>query len=150
MKKLLYRGNQYTQHKQSSIKKSVQLKYRQSIYNQKRQLISQPQTNLIYRGNQYLSKKSANGSYREKINRKVFSLTKKLIIAQFNLANNELTRKLWDEVAALKIDPKRIINLMYGCYSNQDSQSMLEADLHYLSKEGPKEIATNQEVKKIV
>ena len=54
---------------------------------------------------------------------------------QFNLANEKRSRKLWDEVAALKIDPQRIINLIYTCYSNEDNQSMLEADLDYFSKE---------------
>ena len=77
-------------------------------------------------------------------------MTRQLIIAQFDLANDELSRKLWNEIATLKINPNRIINLMYRCYSNQDSQSMLEADLDYLSKEGPEEISTSQSTKKIV
>ena len=135
MEKLLYRGHAYNQHKKIVVKKSVQLKYRRSIYNQKRQLISQTENDLIYRGNKYLSKRSINKSYRYEANDKVFSLAMDLINAQFNLANDELSRKLWDEVAALKIDPQRIINLMYRCHSHEDSQSMLEADLDYFSKE---------------
>ena len=135
MEKLLYRGNKYTQHKEIVSKKSVQLKYRRSIYNQKRQLISKVQNDLTYRGSKYLSKKTTNKSYRSQAYKKVFSLARDLINAQFNLANDELSRKLWDEVAALKIDPQRIINLMYRCHSHEDSQSMLEADLDYFSKE---------------
>ncbi len=138
MEKLLYRGNKYTQHKEIVYKKSVQLKYRRSIYNQKRQLISKVQNNLIYRGSKYLSKGSTNNTnkpYSSEANKKVFSLARDIINAQFNLANDELTRKLWNEVAALKIDPQRIINLMYRCCSNEDNQSMLEADLDYFSKE---------------
>ena len=131
MEKLLYRGNKYTQHKEIVSKKSVLLKYRRSVYNQKRQLISKIQNNLIYRGSKYLSK----GSTRSEANKKVFSLAKDLINAQFSLANDELSRKLWDEVAALKIDPNRIINLMYRCYLYEDDKSMLEADLDYFSKE---------------
>ena len=131
MEKLLYRGNKYTQHKEIVSKKSVQLKYRRSIYNQKRQLISKIQNNLIYRGSKYLSK----GSTRSEANKKVFSLARELINAQFHLANDELSRKLWNEVAALKIDPHRIINLMYRCYLSEDNKSILEADLDYLSKE---------------
>ena len=132
MEKLLYRGNKYTQHKEIVSKKSVQLKYRRSIYNQKRQLISKVQNDLIYRGSKYLSKGSTD---RPEANKKVFSLARELINAQFHLANDELSRKLWNEVAALKIDPQRIINLMYRCCSNVDNQSMLEADLDYFSKE---------------
>ena len=135
MGKLLYRGNQYNQHKKIVFKKSVQLKYRQSIYNQRRQLIPQTQHALIYRGNKYLSKESSNKSYPTKTTNKVYSLTRDLINAQFNLGNDVLSRKLWDEVAALKIDPNRIINLMYRCYLHGDDKSMLEADLDYLSKE---------------
>ncbi|WP_320667010.1 DUF4278 domain-containing protein [Prochlorococcus sp. MIT 1307] len=135
MEKLLYRGNKYTQNKEIVSKKSVQLKYRRSIYIQKRQLISKVQNDLIYRGNKYLSKGSTNKPYRPDANKKIFSLARDLINAQFNLANDELSRKLWDEVAAFKIDPKRIINLMYRCCSNQDNQSMLDADLDYFSKE---------------
>ena len=135
MEKLLYRGNQYNQHKKIVFKKSVQLKYRQSIYNQRRQLISQTQHALMYRGNKYLSKESSNKSYATKITNKVYSLARDLINAQFNLGNDELRHKLWDEVAALKIDPDRIINLMYRCYLYEDDKSMLEADLDYFSKE---------------
>ena len=135
MEKLLYRGNKYTQHKGIVSKRSVQLKYRRSIYNQKRQLISKVQNDLIYRGSKYLSKGSTNKSYRSETNKKVFSLARELINAQFNLAKDELSRKLWNEVAALKIDPQRIINLMYRCCSNDDNQSMLEADLAYFPKE---------------
>ena len=135
MEKLLYRGNKYTQHKEIVSKKSVQLKYRRSIYNQKRQLISKIQNDLIYRGSKYLSKGSTNKPYRSEANKKVFSLARDLINAQFKLANDELSRKLWNEVAALKIDPHRITNLMYRCYLYEDEKSMLEADLEYISKE---------------
>ncbi|WP_320674023.1 DUF4278 domain-containing protein [Prochlorococcus sp. MIT 1341] len=135
MEKLLYRGSKYTQHKEIVSKKSVQLKYRRSIYNQRRQLTSKVQNNLIYRGIKYLSKGSTNKPYSSEANKKVFSLARDIINAQFNLANDELSRKLWNEVAALKIDPQRIINLMYRCCSNEDNQSMLEADLDYFSKE---------------
>ncbi len=135
MEKLLYRGNKYTQHKETVFKKSVQLKYRRSIYNKKRQIISKVQNNLIYRGSKYLSKGSTNKPYNSEENEKVFSLARDIINAQFNLANDELSLKLWDEVAALKIDPQRIINIMYTCCSNEDNQSMLEADLDYFSEE---------------
>ena len=135
MEKLLYRGNQYNQHKKIVFKKSVQLKYRQSIYNQRRQLISQSQHALMYRGNKYLSKESSDKSYATTTINKVYSLARDLINAQFNLGNDELSRKLWDEVAALKIDPNRIINLMYRCYLYEDDKSMLEADVDYFSKE---------------
>ncbi len=134
MEKLLYRGNKYTQHKEIVSKKPVQLKYRRSIYTQKRELMPKVQNDLIYRGSKYLSKSSPNNSYISDANKKIFSLARDLINAQFNLANDELSRNLWNEVAALKIDPQRIINLMYKCSSSEDNQSMLEADLDYFSK----------------
>ena len=126
MEKLLYRGNQYNQHKKIVFKKSFQLKYRQSIYNQRKQLISQTQNTLIYRGNKYLSKGPSNKSYITKTNDKVYSLARDLINAQFNLGDNELSRRLWNEVAALKIDPHRIINLMYRCYLYEDENYMVD------------------------
>ncbi len=97
--------------------------------------MSKVQTNLIYRGNKYLSTKSSIRPYNSERSKKVFSLARRLINAQFNLANDELSRKLWNKVAALQINPQRIINLMYRCYSQDDNQSMLEADLDYHSKE---------------
>ena len=57
---------------------------------------------------------------------KVFSLTRELINAQFQLCDDELTNRIWEEVANLNIDPERIINLMYKCNSDDDFMSMVD------------------------
>ncbi len=63
---------------------------------------------------------------------KVFSLTRELIDAQFELCDDELTNRLWEEVANLNIDPERIINLMYKCDSHDDFAAMVDKDSKYL------------------
>ena len=63
---------------------------------------------------------------------KVFSLTRELINAQFELGDDELTNRLWEEVANLNIDPERIINLMYKCDSHDDFAAMVDKDSKYL------------------
>ena len=63
---------------------------------------------------------------------KVFSLTRELINAQFELCDDELTNRLWEEVANLNIDPERIINLMYKCDSHDDFAEMVDKDSKYL------------------
>ena len=63
---------------------------------------------------------------------KVFSLTRELINAQFQLCDDELTNRLWEEVANLNIDPQRIINLMYKYDSHDDFTAMIDADSKYL------------------
>ncbi len=60
----------------------------------------------------------------------VFTLTRELVNAQFELGDQELTNRLWQDVADRNIDIGRIINLMYGCFS-YDDETMLEADLSY-------------------
>ncbi len=60
----------------------------------------------------------------------VFSLTRELVHAQFEIADQELTRRLWQEVAERNLDIDRIINLMYGSTS-YDDEAMLMADLAY-------------------
>jgi len=36
---------------------------------------------------------------------------------------------LWQEVADRKIDPDRIINLMYCCSSHEDNEALMKVDL---------------------
>ncbi len=61
----------------------------------------------------------------------VFQLTREIVNAQFFLADQELTKRLWQDVAEREIDVERIINLMYGCICHDDDAAMLEADLCY-------------------
>ena len=61
----------------------------------------------------------------------IFALTRDLVHAQFELADHELTKRLWQEISNRKIDIDRIINLMYGCSCYDDDDAMLDADLLY-------------------
>ena len=61
----------------------------------------------------------------------IFSLVKELAHAQFELGDQELTNRLWQDVADRDIDVERIINLMYGCSFHHDEDAMLQADLAF-------------------
>ena len=60
------------------------------------------------------------------------SCAKNLANAQFQLADAELSRRLWQDVAERKLDVDRLLNLMYGCWFPDDRQAMQEADRNYL------------------
>lgn len=71
--------------------------------------------------------------YKEKKDQeKVCSLTRELVNAQFQLCDDELTNRLWEEVANLNIEPQRIINLMYAYDSHDDFTAMIDQDSKYL------------------
>ena len=61
-----------------------------------------------------------------------FSLARELAHAQFQLADQELSARLWDDVHQRQMDPDRIINLLYGCFFQHDPEAMLSADEHFL------------------
>ena len=60
----------------------------------------------------------------------IFALTKELVHAQFELADQELTKRLWQEVADRNLSIDRIINLMYAS-SSYDDETMLMVDSAY-------------------
>ena len=61
----------------------------------------------------------------------IFDLARELVNAQFYLADDELTNRLWKEVADRQLDEKRIIHLMYKCIFHDDNESMVEADEYF-------------------
>ena len=61
----------------------------------------------------------------------VFALARKLVYAQFELGDQELTNRLWQDVLDRQIDIQRVTNLMYGCSFHEEEEAMLEADLAY-------------------
>lgn len=61
----------------------------------------------------------------------VFLLTRQLAEAQFLQADRARSERLWQEVAALEIDPDRIITLLYGVSDLSDRQSLQELDRAY-------------------
>ena len=60
----------------------------------------------------------------------VFALVRELVHAQFQIADQELTNRLWKDIAERGIDLDRVIHLMYGS-ATYDDQEMLDADLIY-------------------
>ncbi len=62
---------------------------------------------------------------------KIFSIARELVHAQFELADQELTNRLWQSVVDNDFDIERILNLMYRCSLHDDDIAMLETDLLY-------------------
>ncbi len=58
----------------------------------------------------------------------VFTLVRQLAEAQFVRADRELTRRLWEEVALLEIDPDRVTALLYGGHPCDDRQGLMALD----------------------
>ncbi len=61
----------------------------------------------------------------------VFLLTRQLVDAQFVCADRERCRRLWQEVAALELDPERITALMYGVGDHDDSAELEAVDCRH-------------------
>ncbi len=61
-----------------------------------------------------------------------FSIARELVDAQFVLADQELTRRLWQEVGDRNLEIGRIINLLYRCSSHEDDTEMVEVDDAFL------------------
>ena len=63
-----------------------------------------------------------------------FDAARNLANAQFRLADAELTQRLWQDVADRDLDVDRILNLMYGCWFQDDPKAMADADDRYVSQ----------------
>ena len=61
----------------------------------------------------------------------VFQLVRDLVQAQFARGDEELTKRLWQDVADRKIDLDRVINLMYTCSFHEDDEEMTKVDETY-------------------
>ena len=61
----------------------------------------------------------------------VFQLVRDLVQAQFARGDEELTKRLWQDVADRKIDLDRVINLMYTCSFHEDDEEMIKVDEAY-------------------
>ena len=61
-----------------------------------------------------------------------FSLARELVKAQFVMADQELTRRLWEEVGERNLEIGRIVNLLYCCSSHEDESEMIEVDDAFL------------------
>ena len=61
----------------------------------------------------------------------VFHIVRDLVQAQFDRVDEELTKRLWQDVADRKIDLDRVINLMYTCSFHEDDEEMTKVDETY-------------------
>lgn len=68
----------------------------------------------------------------------LFLLTRQLAEAQFVQADQARTHRLWQEAAALELDPDRIIALLYGVADHLDPQEMECVDQAYLQSLAPR------------
>ena len=64
----------------------------------------------------------------------VFSSARQLARAQFQLGDEELSRRLWQDVADQGLDVDRILNLLYGCWFQDDPAALQDADAEYLAR----------------
>jgi len=62
-----------------------------------------------------------------------FAITRDLVQAQFILADAELSRRLWQEVADRDLEVGRILHLLYGCACHDDDNEMTLADDIFLA-----------------
>ena len=63
--------------------------------------------------------------------RAVFQLVRELVQAQFERGDEELTKRLWQDVADRGIDLDRVINLLYTCSCHEDDNEMTSVDETY-------------------
>jgi len=62
-----------------------------------------------------------------------FAITRALVQAQFVLADGVLSQRLWQEVADRDMEVGRILNLLYGCWFQNDNAEMTEVDDAFLA-----------------
>ncbi|QPN55477.1 hypothetical protein I1E95_09615 [Synechococcus sp. CBW1107] len=67
----------------------------------------------------------------------VFTLVRQLAEAMFVRADRELSRRLWQEVAVLEIDPDRITALLYGGQSCDDREGLMALDASWTEQVHP-------------
>ena len=64
-------------------------------------------------------------------------LARQLASAQFEHAHVGMTKRLWEEVAALEIDPERITHLLYGGHDLNDRLQLQALDNLWLDQHRP-------------
>jgi hypothetical protein len=61
----------------------------------------------------------------------MFLLVRQLADAQFRRADRSLSERLWQEAAALELDPDRLTHLLYGVADPADLHEMEAVDRSY-------------------
>ena len=135
MSTLLYRGHAY-EHQPAAEKVCKQLNYRGKGYNTCDE--HQPgdlHPHLNYRGIGYEKSLEEVEECRLRNDRQSYlSLTRRLVRAQFQLADESRASQLWQEVIHRGMDVDRITHLMYRCQFHEDDNAMLIADCEYQKK----------------
>ena len=67
----------------------------------------------------------------------LFLLVRQLADAQFVKADHPLTERLWQEAAALELNPDRLIHLLYGVADPSDLNEMQAVDQTYSQRIAP-------------
>ena len=78
--------------------------------------------------------RGSSTSQQRKEQQLVMRLCKDIARAQFVFANPKRSKRLWDEAAALEIEPDRLLNLLYGGVDLDDPADLITADNRYLSQ----------------
>ena len=63
-----------------------------------------------------------------------FEAARRLVHPQFQLADAELSQRLWQDVADRDLDVDRILNLLYGCWFQDDPAVMRAADAEFQAR----------------
>ena len=135
MSTLLYRGHTY-QHQPAAKKVCKQLSYRgQEYITCREQQTTGLHPHLSYRGIGYNKSLEAEEECLLRNDRQsYFSLSRRIVRAQFQFADDSRTQQLWQEVSDRGMDVDRIKYLMYGCQFQDDETTMLIVDREYETK----------------
>lgn len=69
-----------------------------------------------------------------------FTLVRALVHAQFNLEDQELSSRLWQDVADRDLDRGRILHLLYSCHDLHDDDEMMRcSDEAYVALVDPRD-----------
>ena len=69
-----------------------------------------------------------------------FKLVRALVHAQFNLEDQELSSRLWQDVADRDLDRGRILHLLYSCHDLHDDEEMMRcSDEAYVALVDPRD-----------
>ena len=63
-----------------------------------------------------------------------FDAARRLAQSQFQLADAELSQRLWQDVADRDLDVDRILNLLYGCWFQDDPATLRAADAEFQAR----------------
>ena len=67
------------------------------------------------------------------------AMTRALVDAQLEWRDEELSSRLWEEVADRGMDRGRLIHLLYSVEAHHDEEAMHNADMAYLQLVNPKD-----------